>query len=306
MSDAGAAARPAGAAGARQNALLGCAMMLLSTVFFAAMHGCVRVVSRDIHPFEVAFFRCFFGLLMLAPWLLGSARASLRTRHFGMHLSRAALNVVAMFMFFTALGITPIAQVQALAFTAPLFTTVLAVFVLREKVRARRWSAVAVGFAGALVIIRPGLQPLDLGSVLTVVSAAVWAVCMIIIKRVSASDSAFTITAWMVILMTPLSLLPAAYYWTWPGGVEWAWLVACGVLGTAGQWIMTQAFRLADATVVLPLDFAKLVWGAAIGWFAFGELIDAWTWLGAVIIFSGSTYIAYRERRIERRPAAAR
>jgi drug/metabolite transporter (DMT)-like permease len=281
--------------------LRGCALMLLSTILFAAMHGCVRVLSASIHPYEIAFFRCFFGLVMLAPWLLTAGRPALRTRRFGTHLWRAALNVVAMFMFFTALGITPIAQVQALAFTAPLFTTVLAVFLLGETVRLRRWSAVAVGFLGALVIIRPGVQPLDLGSLLTVGSALVWAVCMIIIKRLAGTESSLTITAYMVILMTPLSLSVAAFHWTWPAPAAWPWLVACGVLGTLGQWLMTQAFRLADATVVLPLDFAKLVWGAAIGWFAFGELIDAWTWTGAVIIFSGSTYIAYRERQLERR-----
>jgi drug/metabolite transporter (DMT)-like permease len=297
----GVSARP------RQNALLGCGMMLLSTVFFAAMHGCVRVLSNDgIHPYEIAFFRCFFGLLMLAPWLAIRARGALRTRHLGMHVVRAALNVVAMFMFFTALGITPIAQVQALAFTAPLFTTVLAVFLLGETVRLRRWSAVAIGFVGALVIIRPGVQPLDLGSLLTVGSALVWAVCMIIIKRLSGSESALTITAYMTLLMSLISLVPASLHWVWPDGSQWLWLAACGVLGTLGQWIMTQSFRLADATVVLPLDFAKLIWGAALGWFAFGEFIDLWTWIGAVIIFSGSTYIAYRERQIERAAAAGK
>lgn len=298
-----AAPEPAAAIGRgpRPNALLGCGMMLLSTVFFATMHACVRVLSNEgIHPYEIAFFRCFFGLLLLAPWIAVKARGALRTRHLGMHVTRAALNVVAMFMFFTALGITPIAQVQALSFTAPLFTTVLAVFLLGETVRLRRWSAVAIGFVGALVIIRPGIQPLDVGSMLTVGSAAVWAVCMIIIKRLSGSESALTITAWMTILMSVIAFFPAWLHWSWPQGTQWAWLVACGLLGTLGQWIMTQSFRLADATVVLPLDFAKLVWGAAIGWFAFGELIDGWTWLGAVIIFAGSTYIAYRERQLER------
>ena len=113
-----------GGAGPHQNALLGCGAMLLSTIFFATMHACVRVLSDDgLHAYEIAFFRCFFGLLMLAPWIATRAGKALRTRHFGMHLTRAALNVVAMFMFFTALAITPIAQVQALSFTAPLFTS---------------------------------------------------------------------------------------------------------------------------------------------------------------------------------------
>ena len=159
---------------------------------------------------------------------------------------------------------------------------------------------VAIGFAGALVIILPGVQPVDVGSMLTVGSALVWAVCVIIIKRLSGGESALTITAYMTILMSLISVVPASWYWIWPQGSQWLWLIACGVIGTAAQWIMTQSFRLADATVVMSLDFAKLVWGAAIGWFAFGELIDVWPWIGGVIIFSGSTYIAYRERRLER------
>lgn len=290
----------AGSGPAAQSPLLGCAYMLMSTVLFATMHGVVRwLTASGIHPFEAAFFRCFFGLLMLAPWLATAGRGALRTSRIGMHLGRAALNVFAMLMFFAALSMTPIALVQALSFTAPLFTTVLAVFLLGETVRLRRWSAVAIGFIGALVIIRPGVQPLEMGAVLTVVSAAIWAVCMILIKRLARTDSALTITAYMVILMSPLALIPALFVWTWPQGVQWLGLIACGVIGTVAQWVLTQAFRVADATVVLPLDFAKLVWGSLIGYFVFGELVDAWTWIGAIIIFSGATYIAFRERRLE-------
>lgn len=274
--------------------------MLLSTVLFSCMHGFVRLITQEIHPFEAAFFRCFFGLMMLAPWLLTRGRATLRTTRVAMHLGRAALNVCAMFLFFAALSMTPIALVQALSFTAPLFTTILAVFLLGETVRLRRWSAVATGFIGALVIIRPGFQPLDLGALLTVASAAIWAVCMVLIKKLARTDGSLTITAYMVLLMSPIALVPALFVWTWPEGVQWLWLAATGVLGTVAQWVMTQAFRVADATVVLPLDFAKLVWGALIGYFVFGELVDAWTWLGGVIIFSGATYIAFREQQVER------
>ena len=139
---------------AAQSVLVGCGLMLLSTVFFSTMHGVVRwLTASGIHPIEVAFFRCFFGLVMLAPWLATSGRGALRTSRIGMHLGRAALNVCAMLMFFTALSMTPLALVQALSFTAPLFTTVLAVFLLGETVRLRRWSAVAMGFVGALVIV---------------------------------------------------------------------------------------------------------------------------------------------------------
>jgi drug/metabolite transporter (DMT)-like permease len=102
----------------------------------------------------------------------------------------------------------------------------------------------------------------------------------------------------MVILMSPLSLLPALFYWTWPDPATWFWLVVCGVSGTVAQLLMAQSFRVAEATVVLPFDFTKIVWGALIGYLAFGEVVDIWTWIGAAVIFSGITYITYRERKL--------
>lgn len=289
------------------SALRGCILMLASMVLFASMHGTVRHLSGEIHPFEVAFFRNVFGLVALAPWFVTQGLAPLRTRRLPLHFARSLFNVVSMLMFFTALSLSPLALVQALGFTAPLFTTLLAVVLLGERIRARRVSALLAGFAGMLVIIRPGFHPVDLGALLTVGSAALWACCMIMIKRLAITDSAITITAWMVILMIPTSFAAALFVWVWPTPSQLAWLLACGLLGTLAQIMMTRALQLADATLVLPLDFTKIVWGALIGWFFFGESVDAWTWAGAVIVFSGSAYITVRERQVEReRSAGAR
>lgn len=274
--------------------------MLASTVFFASMHACVRFISAEIHPFEVTFFRNLFGFVALVPWLVIQGLEPLRTRRIGLHFARAGTNVVAMLMFFMALSMTPMVQVQALAFTAPLFTTVLAALLLKEAVRIRRWMATLAGFIGALIIIRPGFQPIDAGALLTLASAAVWAVTMIIIKQLSRTDSAFTITAYMVILMTPMSLIAAVPVWAWPNGTQLGWLAACGITGTVAQFLMAHAFRLADTSVVLPLDFMKVVWGALIAWLWFSEVVGIWTWIGALIIFTGATYIVFRERRLER------
>ncbi len=282
------------------SAFRGCVYMLASTVFFATMHACVRFVSAEVHPFEVTFFRNLFGFFALLPWLIIQGLEPLRTRRIGLHFARAGTNVIAMLMFFMALSMTPMVQVQALAFTAPLFTTVLAALFLKEVVKIRRWLATLAGFIGALIIIRPGIQPIDAGALLTLASAAVWAVTMIIIKQLSRTDSAFTITAYMVILMTPMSLVAAVPVWTWPNPTQLGWLAACGVTGTVAQFLMAQAFRSADTSVVLPLDFMKVVWGALIAWLWFGELVGIWTWVGAVIIFIGATYIAFRERALEK------
>ena len=286
------------APGERGNVLRGALLMAAAAACYAILHGSVRYISSEIHPFEITFFRNLFGFIVLLPWFGIYGVRPVRTRRIGLHLLRASSNVVAMLMFLMALSMTPLAQVQALGFTAPLFTTVLAIFILGERVRLRRWTALIAGFIGALIIVRPGLQPIDTGSVLTIVSAAIWGFTLITIKILSRTDSAVTITAYMVILMSPLSLLPALYYWTWPDPAMWAWLVVCGVSGTVAQLLMAQSFRVAEATVVLPFDFTKIIWGALIGYLAFGEVVDIWTWVGAAVIFSGITYITYRERKL--------
>lgn len=290
-------ANPAGVDG-RGNVLRGALLMAAAAACYAILHGSVRYASSELHPFEITFFRNLFGFIVLLPWFVMHGLEPLRTRRIGLHLLRATSNVVAMLMFFMALSMTPLAQVQALGFTAPLFTTVLAIFILGERVRLRRWTALLAGFIGALIIVRPGLQPIDTGSILTVTSAAIWGFTLITIKLLSRTDSAITITAYMVLLMSPLSLLPALFYWTWPSPEMWFWLVVCGVSGTIAQLLMAQSFRVAEATVVLPFDFTKIVWGALIGYLAFGEVVDIWTWVGAGVIFSGVTYITYRERNM--------
>ncbi len=287
--------------------LAGILFMILSTIGFAAMHGGVRYLSLELHqhPFEIAFFRNLFGLIALAPWFVRQGVKPLRTQRFGLHLARALINVVAMLLFFMGLFLTPIAKVQALGFTAPLFASLLAVFFLGERVLLWRWSALIVGFIGALIIVRPGFQHVDLGSVLVLASAAIWSVAIIIIKQLSRTDSSVTITAYMVLLMSPLSFVPALFVWQWPDGEQLLWLGFVGVTGTLAQLAMAQAFRVADATAVLPLDFLKLVWGAGIGYLAFREVPDAGIWIGGITVFAAATYIAYRENQARPAPSTA-
>lgn len=273
--------------------------MIAATVAFAAMHGGVRYLSLDqgLHPFEIAFFRNLFGMLALAPWFLRQGIRPLRTKRIGLHSLRALINVVAMLLFFMGLSLTPIAKVQALAFTAPLFASLLAVVFLGERMGVPRWTALIVGFAGALIIIRPGSASMDLGSLLVLASAATWSLAIIVIKTLSRTDSSVTITAYMVLLMTPMSLLAAVFVWQWPDPWQLTWLVFVGVSGTLAQLAMAQSLYLADTTTVMPLDFMKLIWGAIIGYLLFSEVPGAGIWIGGGVILAAATYIAIRESR---------
>jgi len=285
----------------RKNVLLGCASMLASTFLFSVMHASVRYLSAELHPFEIAFFRNSLALLFFIPLIARKRGTLLKTDHIKWHLLRATFNVVAMLIFFYALSITPLAIVQALSFTAPLFTTVLAIFILGERVRLRRWAAITLGFIGVLIIIRPGVQPIELGTLLVLCSASIWALTMVIIKRLSNTDSPLTITAYVTIFLTIMSLIPALLVWKTPMGAQWAWLLFAAVTGTLGQLCLAKAFAFAETTIVLPIDFAKIIWGASLGYLFFGEYVSAYTWIGAVIIFTGASYVAIRERQLEKR-----
>ena len=284
-------------------ALRGMVLMVISGAMFTAMHATIRLVSAEgpdggLHPFEIAFFRNFFGLVVLLPVLLRTGVAALRTEHFGMHALRSGMQSMAMLMFFTALTLSPLADIAALSFLAPLFATVGAALVLREVVRLRRWSALIIGFAGAMVVLGPGFQEISQGLLLVVVSSAVWGATMLIIKNLGRTDSSLTITAYMALLMTPITLVPALFVWRLPTLVELAGLAVLAALGTVGHLAMAQSFKEADASAVLPFEFTRLIWAALFGFWLFAEMPGLRTWIGGAMIFTAVTYIAYREAQL--------
>ena len=274
--------------------------MLATAVGSGCMAGLVRHVSADMHPFQIVFFRNFFGLVALMPLVLSYGWKPLKTKRFGWHALRAAINLTAMLTYFYALSITPLAKVASLSFVSPLFATLFAVILLREPIRARRMTALAIGFIGAVIIIRPGSEAMNLGAMLVLFSSAIWALALLIIKVLSREDSAITIAFYAAILLMPFSLIPALFVWSWPSPQQWAWLVCIGVIGSSMHVTIAQAFKLADATAVLPIDFTKLIWAALVGYVFFAEVPEMWTWIGAVVIFSSSIYIAFRENREKR------
>lgn len=277
--------------------------MLGSTALLATMHALVRYVGGGMHPFEVAFFRNLFGLIVILPLLWRAGRAGLRTAQPRLQILRAVLGVVAMLCWFYGLSIVPIAEATALSFTAAIFASLGAVLILGEKMRLRRWTAVLLGFAGTLVVLRPGFEAMDLGSFIVLVAAVAWGLSIVVVKQLSGTDSTVSIVAWMSIMLTVLSFLPALFVWTWPTFAQLLWLGLIGTLATLGHLAMVQALKAVEATAILPLDFTRLLWASLLGYFAFAEVPDLWTWIGGTIIFGSATYIAYREARLKRTAA---
>lgn len=273
-------------------------LMVLSTLLFTVMHALVRDITDSIHPFEVAFFRNLFGLLVVVPFVLREGLAVLRTERLPLHGVRAVLNAAGMLLFFFGLSAAPLATVTALSFTAPIFLTVLAMLFLGESVRLRRWSAILLGFAGAVVVLRPTGASVGPGEIATLCSSVVWAGALLVIKILGRTERSVTIITYMSLLMMPITLVAALFHWTWPTAHELAVLVGIGILGSAGQLVMTQALKEAEASVVMPFDFFKLIWAALIGYLLFAEVPDLWTWVGGAMIFGSAVYIARRERRL--------
>jgi drug/metabolite transporter (DMT)-like permease len=278
----------------------GCLLMVLGTLVFAAMHVAIRYSTQYLSGFEVAFFRNLFGLFVIAPLLVRTGPALFHTKKLSLHLVRAVINAISMVCFFIGLSMTPIARATALAFTAPLFTALFSALFLGEVFRWRRWSALVVGFLGALIILRPGLQEVDTGGLLVICSSLLWAIAMIDIKVLGRTESSQTITAYVTVLLTVLTFFPALLVWQTPSLELWLWMIFIGVIGTIGQIIITEAIKLADMTVLMPFDFLKLVWAAFLGIIFFAEVPDALTWVGAAVVFASSFYIVWREAKLRR------
>jgi drug/metabolite transporter (DMT)-like permease len=281
------------------------AYMCVACLCFAAITGIARHLSATLHAFEIAFFRALFGLLFLVPFLIRGGVRRMRSRRLGLHVVRGVVTATSMVSWFYALTQVPLADAVALSFTMPLFAAVIAVVALAEPMHARRWGALAVGFAGSLVILDPDAGLLDAGGGVVLVSSLAAAISIVMVKVIARDDPAIVIVAYISLFMVPASLVPALFHWQWPQASELVWLAALGAIGSGGHLASTRALALADTTAVMPYDFTRLPFTAAIAYVAFAETPTARTWIGAGMIFAAAFYIATRERRFTRATPAA-
>lgn len=280
-------------------------LMLGSTLLFALMVIAIRLASETLHTFEIAFFRNFFGMLAALPLLLrpGRGLAFLKTDQLPRYTIRCVLGMLAMFCGFWAIGHLPLAQAVSLSYSTPVFVTIFAVWLLHEQVRARRWVAVAFGFLGVLVILRPWSGDFTPGLLVAVAAAVISGVVSIQIKQLAKVEPADRIVIWTTLFWVPMSLVPAMAVWEWPQGITWVWAIAAGFLGTGGHMLWTRALKLGEVSALTPISFMQLPVVAVFGWVLFGESVDRWTIIGSAIILGANAYIAHREATLARRAA---
>lgn len=274
--------------------------MALSAFALAAMHTLVRYLSADLHPFVIVFFRNFFGLVAVLPLILKGGVASMAVSRPWLMAIRLLTGIFAMLSWFYALSKVPIANATALSFSATIFATLSAWLFLGERMRLRRWAAIFVGLIGVLIVLRPGVGGYNAFGLLVLASTVSWGIGVTLVKKLSQTDSITSVVAWMSIGLTVLSVPIAWWFWQPPTLTQYALLFAVGSLGTIGHLCMTRALKMADTGPIMSIDFTRLIWTTAFGAALFGDVLDTWTMVGAVVIFSSGLYIIFRESHLER------
>jgi drug/metabolite transporter (DMT)-like permease len=275
--------------------------MLGQCTCFAIMALSARALAPSMSAYEMIFFRAVFGFLFMLPWMkagLGhEMRLAFGTGRTGFLVVRNVLAFAAMALWFIGIGLMPISDAVAIQFTLPLFVALGAWLFLGETVGPRRWIAVAVGFLGALAILRPGIIDIGFGTLAVTGSALVYAAVHLMTKSLSGRVPGTVIVFFMNIAMLPLGLACALPVWVWPVWADLPWLFALGSVGSLAHICMTRAYRTADASFVESMDFARLPIAALLGWIFFRETSDVWTWVGAAMIFAAISWSARHEAR---------
>ena len=275
--------------------------MVLSAILFGCMAIVIRLASKQLHAFEIAFFRNFFGFLFTAPLFFKHGAAILKTDKLHLYIGRCLIGIISMMCGFWAIVHLPLAEAVAISYSTPLFVTILAVLFLGEVVGMRRWSAVLAGFLGVLIIMQPGSHSFNADMMIALMAAVMSAIVAISFKVLSRTEKADAIVIFTTMLWVPMSLVPALFVWEWPVGITWLWIIAAGFFGTTAHLCWTRALKLGDASMLTPISFFQVPVVAVGAWLIFDEKIGAMALLGASIIFIANAYIARREAQLARR-----
>ena len=273
-------------------------LMVASMFIFSGVDGVSKALTHDYHPVLVSWGRFLFQTLLLVPVALymGPIRV-LRTSAPAQQTLRALCMYASSICFISGLARLPLAECAAIGFTAPMFTTALSIPLLGEKVGVRRWSALVVGFAGVLIVIRPGTAAFDWASVLPMLSAAAWSMGLIVTRRMNTqADLPITTLIYASWVGLVVASLPVPWFWTMPGPGAWAAMLAMAALSCGGHYLLILAFRLGPASILAPFSYSQMIWATLIGFFAFAALPDLWTWVGAAVIMTSGAYTWHRER----------
>ena len=248
-----------------------------------------REAAREIDLVQIMEMRSVIGFLMLYPLIhLSGGLGAMKTSRLWLHIARNFVHYAAQYGWLLAITLIPLAQVVSIEFTMPIWTAILAVTLLGERMSAWKNAAVALGLIGVVIIVRPGVAEINVGQLVALATAVGFGISVTMIKSLTRTDGVLTIMFWMVVVQSAIGLIPAIAVWRWPSGLAWAWIFLIAFCGTFSHYCMTRALRHADATVVVPMDFLRVPLSAVVGWLVYTEDIDALTALGATLILAGN------------------
>lgn len=271
--------------------------IIISSFWISIMLCLVRYLSTDYNAYIIVFWRCFFALIFMFPWLLKNGVSAIKTEKMSLYILRALVGIVAMLLWFYALGIMPLPQATALSFTAPIFSAILAYLILKEKTGSGNIAAIFIGFIGALVIIRPGFSDYDAAAFIVLLSTSLWSVASIIIKKLSDTEKPLAITFYMALLMTPLSFIFALFNWQSVANIDFIWLALVGLTSNLAHTSLSSAMSKTELTNILPFDFTRLVFISIMAYIFFGDHTEILDVVGSLIIITSSVYIAKHKSR---------
>lgn len=274
----------------------GIANILIAVALFAVMDAIVKWLSVHYPIAQLVFFRSFLAFVPLSILIVRDGGwHSLRTSRPGGHMLRSLIGLASMTLFFWAFAVLPLADAVAISFSGPLFLTLLSIPLLGERVGPRRWLAVLAGFAGVLLIVRPGSGLFGLTALIPVGAALGFALAMICVRRLSITESNTAIVFYFTLTCTAVSGLALPFEWVKPAPEHWLPLIAIGLIGGTAQLFMTQAFRLAPASTVAPFEYTAIVFALLFGVLIWNEIPDAWMLIGTAVVIASGLYILHRE-----------
>ncbi|MBL41751.1 MAG: hypothetical protein CMM49_03710 [Rhodospirillaceae bacterium] len=275
--------------------LLATLLMLGSALLFTIMIAAIRLASEEVNAFIIVFYRNLFGFIIVGPILFKNGLNLLKTKKLKIYFLRSFVGLLAMFTWFHGVIYTPLAEAVALNFTMPLFVIIVAALVLTEKIRWRRWLATLIGFTGTLVVLKPGFEVITLGHLEILLSSLFMAIAFILVKKLSLTEPTDKIVLYMLLINTPISFIPALFFWEWPSLYIFMWLIIIGISGTLAHFMFTKSVSLVEITSIIPIDFSRLPMTAVIAYIFFLEKPSLNTFIGGTIIFLSTIYILHRE-----------
>ena len=277
--------------------LKGIATILVAAIGFSTMVALIKFAGQNLHVTQILFIRQLVMVLIVLPGIISHFPESLKTSRLDLQIYRIIGALIAMLFGFYAIIHMPLAEATAIGFAKSFFVTIAAIIILKENVGPRRWIAVLIGFVGVIIMVQPGTDGFNIISIYALIGSASAGLVMVIIRKLSQTDTPTTILTYQAIAVGVIVAIPAWYYWKSPSLNEWILLIAIGIISYGAQMLNVYAYKWGEASLLASIDYIRLLYSTAFGYFLFSQVPGPYTWIGSAIIISASIYTIYRERK---------